>query len=183
MESNNKIVEVITQGTYDIYKKYYMFSMFRGKMYKLGPILFYVINIVGILVVILSGTYSGFEAVDIIVLTILILMDLIMILLMFIIPKRYYRSAKNIIESTNKFRFTEEYMEVESTSELANDTSHIMYNALNRVCEIEDMIFIYLSNSQAYIIPKKDCTPENIQKLRTILNSKVKKYNNYSKKI
>ena len=182
MEYKDRIIEITTQGSYDLYKKYYMFSLFRGKYYKQGPILTFIVAIAGIIVALTSGISFGFEVVDITVLIILTLMIILMLFLIFVLPKLYYKSARNFAESTNKYRFTDEYMLVESSSNLTKGSSQIEYSALHKVLEIDEMILIYISSSQAFVIPKKDCFSGDIQYLQKLLKSKVKKYKNYCKK-
>ena len=180
METIDRTVEVITQTTYDDYRKYYMFSLFRGRLYKIGPILFFVISVLGITSSLFLGFSHGFDALTILLLALLSFLIILMIFLMFIQPKLYYKSARSLVESTTKYSFGEEYMIAETNSESTNGSSKIMYNALHKVCEIDDLFFIYISNVQAFVIPKKCCSPEATREVRSILQSKVKKYKNYS---
>jgi len=182
MEDKDGIVEITTHGAYDIYRKYFMFSLFRGKFYKQGPTIFFIIIMVGIIVVIYSGFSLGFEVGDVIFLSILILLIIFMAFLMIGLPRLYYKSARKLIEVTTKYTFTEDYMLTQSYSELANGSSKIEYSALHKVYEIDEMILIFISNSQAFIIPKKDSIPKDILHLNKILKSKVKKYYDYCKK-
>ena len=158
------------------------FSMFKGKLYKLGPILIYIIGVMMISLALYSGFSYGFETMDIVCIFLFAIMLIVIIYFMYIALKIYYKSAKLNLGAINKFNFAEEYLIAESVSELANGCSKIRYNALYKVYEIDDLIFILISKSQAFIIPKKDCTSQDIIDLRRILQGKVKKYKNYSKK-
>ena len=179
MESEDKKLEITTKITYDIYRKYHMFSLFRGRLYKRGPAIFFIIVIIGGGISLFSGLSFGFDLVDILLLSVLFLMTLFMIFLLFISPKIYYKSSKTLIEAEVRYDFWEDYMVVEAESELANGSSKITYSALHKVYEIEELILLYLNNRQAYIIPKKSCTEEDINNLRIILERKVEKYVNY----
>ncbi|MBU3179199.1 YcxB family protein [Clostridium estertheticum] len=181
MEIKNNEVKIITQITYDIYKKYCRFGMFRGRLYKVQPILIYIIGALIIPLTLYLGFTFGFNTMDIVAITVLPIIIILISYSMFIAPKVYYKSAKNI-NSISKYNFSEEYMTTESTSKLSNGFSKIMYSALHRVYEIDDLILIFISKTQAFIIPKKDCSSQNIIDLRRILQSKTIKYKNYSKK-
>ena len=182
MEIKNNEVKITTQITYDIYKKSCRFALFKGRLYKKGPFLIYIIGLITMLSSLYSGYSYGFETMDIITIFFFAIIMIVITYLLFIAPKGYYKSAKLNLGAIIKFNFSEEYMIEESTSELANGCSKIKYSALHRVYEIDDMILILISKSQVYIIPKKDCSSQNIIDIRRILQSKVEKYRNYSKK-
>ena len=181
IEIENNGIIITTQITYDIYKKYCRFSMFKGRLYKVQPILIYIIGALIIPLTLYLGFSFGFNTMDIVAITVLPIIIISITYSMFISPKVYYKSAKNI-SSINRYNFSEEYMTTESTSELANGFSKIMYSALHKVYEIDELIFIFVTKSQAYIIPKKDCSYQSIIDLRRILKKNIKKYKNYSKK-
>lgn len=182
MELRDEVVEVLTQNTYDIYKKYHRFVMFKGKLYKEGPILFFAIDGIGMFLSLLLGLFFGFDSLSIMLLTITVFLAIFMMFLIYVAPRLYYKSAKKFIEAPNRYRFAKDYMEVETNSELSSGTSKIMYEAIHKVCEIDEMLLIFISNNQAFTIPKKDCSPEKVQAIRNILCGKVKKYKNYSKR-
>ena len=155
MEIKNNEVKITTQITYNIYKKSCRFSMFKGKLYKLGPILIYIMGVMMISLALHSGFSYGLETMDIVSILFFAIILIVIIYLMYIAPKLYYKSAKLNHGAINKFNFSEKYMLAESTSELANGCSKIRYSALHRVYEIKDLIFILISKSQAFIIPKR----------------------------
>jgi hypothetical protein len=101
---------------------------------------------------------------------------------MFIYPRIYYKSIKKFVEGTTKYSFTEDYMFAESTSDSSTGTSKMKYDALYRVYELQDFFYIFISSSQAFLITKRSCSAEDAIGLRKLLQAKVKKYYNYSKK-
>lgn len=173
--SSNQIV-IITQATYDIYREFYIFTLFRGPLYKYGPVLFYITSIVGISISLFSGLSFGFDAIIVTLLIVLLVMILLMSFLIFISPKIYYKSGRKLIELPSKYTFTDTFISVESQSEAASSLSKIAYSSIHSIYETNTTIYIFLSNTQAYILPKKD-----ILDLRMIFANRVKKFRNYSR--
>lgn len=176
MENKAWKVEVTTHGTYDSYLKFYRFSLFRGRLNKLGPAMFFIIDLIGILVSLLSGFAFGFDVENIAMLAVLIVLSGLMIFLIFIMPRFYYKSAKKLIEAETRYSFTEDGITIDSSSDLVRGSTIIAYGGLYKVSEIEDYIYIFISNNQAYIIPKKDVPEEDIASIREILKNRVNKY-------
>lgn len=181
MEKGNAI-QVEELVTYDIYLKYYLFCLFRGRLYKQGPILVYIVSTFGIVLALFTGFSFGFDIVVLVVTIILVVMLLLMTFLLTYVPKKYYKTAKKFLETPSRYKFTEEFLYVESHSEEASGSTKIKYEALHKIYELEDMIYIFINNSQAYILEKKIFNEESFQWLRNILIDKLgKKYKIYKK--
>ena len=182
MENKENGIKIITKITYDMYKKYCKFSLFRGKFYKIEPPLIYIVSAIVLLLSLSLGLSYGFEVMDIAVILIFTIITVVLTVMLFVLPKLYYKSSKISSESTNEYKFFEEYLTIESDSELVYGSSRIGYAALYRIYEVDDFIFIYISNAQAFIVPKENCSPSDVDELRNILQGKVKIYKDYSKK-
>jgi hypothetical protein len=174
-------IEIISKLEYNDFKKYWIFCLFKGKYYKFGPILFWIICITGILIVTSSGLTFGFETSDIFAVAFFIVFMLLMAYLMYLSPKLYYKSATILRESISKYNFGEEYMTIESVSNSTNGFSQIRYENLFKVYESDEYLFILISNKQSFIIRKNNNSADDIEATRKILQSNVKKYVNYSK--
>lgn len=181
MNNLDKPVEISTQITYGLYSKFYLFTIFRGRFYKHVPALFYIISIFAILISLLTGSAFGFDSIIVILLIVLLIMDLLMTFLFFISPRIYYNSVKKLIEAPVKYTFTDTYLLVESESSAASNNTQINYDTIYKVCETNNMIYIFINNSQAYIIPKRECSNRDIDRLRMIFSNHIKKYRNYSR--
>lgn len=181
MELKSKMIKISTRLTFDIYHKFYMFSLYRGRFYKHGPKIFAIITMVGVGALLFSGFAFGFDMVDITLLIILASLSIFMSFHIFISPKLYYKSRGKFREVDIEYCFEEEYLTIKSSSEVASDSCKIMYKALYKVYEIDEFFFLNLNIRQAYIIPKKDCAYMDIQEIREILENQVDKYINYSR--
>jgi hypothetical protein len=177
------LVEVRSIMTYDNYKKYFFFSLFRRKSYKRYLVLFYVISSIGILASLSFGIFFGFDTVNIILLLTLLVLTLFMSYLVIFAPKNYYKTAKKVMENLTIYKFTPEYLDVESKAEVASFNSSIRYDAFYMIYEMDEVFFLFTSNRQAYLVPKNDIPVEILEQLRTIFKFKLgKKYHNYSNK-
>ncbi|MVX66833.1 hypothetical protein GKZ28_24540 [Clostridium chromiireducens] len=53
------------------------------------------------------------------------------------------------------YRFTSEYPDVDLKPELTNGKSEIAYNSFYKIYETDSYLYLYISISQAHIVPKK----------------------------
>ncbi|MFX0549524.1 YcxB family protein [Hathewaya histolytica] len=96
-----------------------------------------------------------------------------LVYLFYILPKKSY---KNISEYKIKYKFTEDYMFIESSTESKKHTSKIEYRSLYKVHGLNDIIVIFENQVAVYIIPKRDCANQEFEDLKSILRTNVKKY-------
>ncbi|MDF2613805.1 MAG: YcxB-like protein [Clostridia bacterium] len=175
-------IEVEQTITYEIYKKYYFFCLFRGKIYKYFPILIYIISTLAIILSLFTGFSFGFVTMDFVLLGVLGVILLVMTFSLVYVPRKYYKTAKKMLETPAQYKFTEEYLYVEAHTETTSGHSQVKYEGLHKIYESQDMVYIFLSNNQAYILEKKNFNAEDFQKLRRILQDKLgKMYFKYSK--
>jgi hypothetical protein len=180
--SQELLIETETSITFELYREYYLFSMFRGRFYKQQPIIMYAVGAFSTIASLLLGFFFGFDFVTITIPILMIVLLSVMTFLMLYIPKKYYKTAAKLLGGSNKYKFTEEYFYAESNSEVNRGVSQIKYEALHKVYETEAMLYIFISNAQAFIVEKKNLKTEDIKVIRGILKSKLgKMYINYSK--
>ncbi|OPJ61132.1 YcxB family protein [Clostridium chromiireducens] len=176
------LVEVTNTVTYDIYKEFFLFSSFRGKSYKRKILIFYVILFVGMSASLYTGIIFGYDFISIVLSIILIIAGILISYLVILAPKVYYKSAKSLVENLTIYRFTSEYLDVELKAELTNGKSEIAYNSFYKIYETDSYLYLYISISQAHIVPKKDIPINVMEQLRTIFKSTLgKSYYNYCK--
>jgi hypothetical protein len=180
MEQIN-IVETETIITYELYRTYYLFSLFKGKLYKQMPRLIFSGGIFGIIVSLFSVFSFGFEPIRIIIPVTLTVVLILMTYLLVYFPKKYYNSASKVLGSSIKYKFTRDYFYAESNGESASGSSQIKYDALYKAYETDEMVYIFIDNRQAYPLEKKNFNSEDFQQLREVLQNKLgKMYYKYS---
>lgn len=176
------LVELKSTVTYDIYKKFFLFSLFKGKSYKRKILLFYVTLFIGVSVSLCTGIIFGFDFMIAVLLILLIVLGMLMSYLIIFAPKNYYKTAEKIVANMTVYRFTSEYLDIESKNELSSGKSVIRYDSFYKIYETDSDLYLYISNSQAYMVPKSDIPTNVMEQLRTIFESKLgKKYYNYCK--
>lgn len=168
-------IETETRITYEIYKQFYLFCLSKRRFYKQWPKLIYIISIIGIIVSIFSGFSFGFDIVTTTIPIILVVSSLLTMYLRSSIPKKYYKSSNRNFSGSIKYKFTNDYIYVESNAEGASSSSKINYTNLYKIYEIDDMLYMFINITQAYIIKKKNLNLEEIQQLRIFLKNKVGK--------
>lgn len=141
------IIETEMSINYDIFKKYYLFSLFKGKSYKIKLTLFYGLGIFSLIVALISGFRRGFDINNVFILTIwgifFSLITFLIVSLRVFLPKKQYEKNRKVLERTVKYKFTQDYIYTEASSEEVSGSSKFKYEALYKVCEVEDMIYIY----------------------------------------
>ncbi len=182
MGTEEELIEVSSSLNYDDLKKYWLFTLFRGKYYKNGPMLYLIINILGLLMFGSKVIISGFDSVEIGVFTFLLIALLLMLYLMIYAPKRNFKTYKLLQGSLTKYKFGSDQVEIETVGESSSGFSRIKYGDIFRVYEIDDYFYIFISNNQAFIIGKNNIPADRIPLLRSILANQVKKYFNYTKR-
>lgn len=181
MESKNKVIKISTRLTFDIYCKFYMFSLYRSRFSKKMPIILFINTVIGVGALLYTGFSFGFNRLSITLLILMILVAIFISFRMFILPRLYYKSREKYKEIDIEYCFEEEYLVTTLATEVASETGKMMYKAFYKVYEIDDFFFLYINIRQAKIIPKKDCSYDDIQAIREILESKVEKYIKYCK--
>lgn len=182
MEGNYEgdILENETIINYETYKKFYLFALFKGRYYKMGPKLFYIISAIGIFVSLITGFVFGFDSVIKIFLILFIILIAVMSLLIFYLPKKYYKSAEKIYQGINRYKFFDDYFQAEMDNGSAKGTSNIKYDALYKVYEIPEYFYIFISRSQAYMVDKSGFNIIELDSLTAIFKNVLgKKYYKY----
>lgn len=166
------MIKIETKYTYEMYKQYYWFSLFRGKHYKFCKILIHLFMAMSLVLVILSFTLlDGILAR--VAATISMLAFLRFYLKYFIRVRRYIKQAPSFFEGCNTFIFDDDSFSTTQTGEMASGTGTMQYSALFKVYETRDMFYAYVSPSQAILLAKKDIVEGTPEELRTLLRSKL----------
>ena len=130
-----------------------------------------------------TGIFFGFDIVNLVLLLVLLVLGLFRVYLVVFAPKKYYNTAQKFIENLTIYRFTPEYLDVESKAEIASGNSSIRYDAFHMIYEMDEVIYLFISNRQALLVPKNGIQVEILEQLRAIFkNSLGKKYHNYCNK-
>lgn len=166
------MIEIETKYTYESYKQYYWFSLFRGKYYRYGKAIFHFFMALALVITILSFTLLNsipaaiFSTVSIVAFFWLYLMS-------YIRPKRYVRQSPALFQSGFTFIFDEDSFSIIQTGDITSGTSTAQYSALIKAYETRETFYVYVTPVQAYLLPKKDIIKGAPEELRTLLQSKL----------
>jgi len=89
------------------------------------------------------------------------------------LPKIQYKQNKMIHGVVNEITFEENQMLMEQRGENTNATATIKYDAIWKVYEAKEYIYIYVNSRQAYIVEKSTITGGNAADLRMFLVKNV----------
>jgi len=166
------MIQVETKYTYESYKQYYWFSLFRGKYYRYGITTFPFITALMIVLAILSFTWlhSALAAAISTVGTIICILFYVMASFM---PKRYVKQSPSLFQSSMTIIFNEDSFSSMQTGDMSSGAGITKYAALNKVYETKDMFYVYLTPVQALLLTKKDIVKGTPEELRSLLQSKL----------
>ena len=167
-----EMIEIETIYTYESYKQYYWFSLFRGKYYRYGKAVLHFFTVLAIALVILSVTLH-YRVLTSIIAAIGAVILISYHILAFVRPKRYVRQSPSFFQTGHTFIFDEDSLSIMQTGEIASGSSTAQYSALIKVYETREMFYVYVSPVQAFLLAKKDIVKGTPEELRGLLQSKL----------
>lgn len=166
------MIELNTKYTYEGYKQYYWFSLFRGKYYRYGKAIFHFFTVMAIVFAILSFTWLDLGFVGVIS-TVGIVAFFWLYLMSFIRPKRYVKQSPALFQSGYTFIFDEDSFSIMQTGDIVSGTSTAQYSALVKVYETRENFYVYITPVQAYLLAKRDIVKGTSEELHCLLQSKL----------
>lgn len=104
---------------------------------------------------------------------ILLFVNLMIVFTGFILPKIQYKQNALLHGVVNELSFEENKFSVEQHGENASGTAKINYDAVWRVYETKDFIYIYVNSRQAHIVDKSTITGGTAIDLHILLVQKI----------
>ena len=170
----NDMIEFETKYTYESYKQYYWFSLFRGKYYRYGKATLPLITVLMIALAILSFTWID-SILFAVISTVAAVICILFYVLASIMPKRYVKQSPALFQSSMTIIFNEDDFSTMQTGDIASGTGITKYEALNKAYETKDTFYVYLTPVQALLLAKKDIVKGTPEALRGLLQSKLPK--------
>lgn len=168
------MIEIETKYTYEVYKQYYWFSLFRGKNYRYGIATFPFVSALMFVLAILSFTWFD-SMLSTVISTTGTVICVLFYLMAFLLPKRYVKHSPALFQSGLTLIFNEDSFTTTQTGDLASGTGITSYKALIKIYETRDVFYVYMTPVQALLLPKKDITKGSPEELRSLLQSKLPK--------
>ncbi len=157
-------IKATTTYSYEIYKEYTKFSMYKGKTYIKW--LFLTTIVLGTILSLYGFINDDDTTISLVFMILIILMVVIMIFSSCILPKIMYKSMKNISDIKNEFIFKDDEFSTVSSSLQFNGNSTTKYEMLYKVYETPKYFYIYINKAQAYIVNKSEIIDGTAEQIR-----------------
>lgn len=103
----------------------------------------------------------------------ILFLNLVLVFARFVLPKIQYKQNKLLHGVENKITFEEDQMLIEQHGENTNATATMKYDAIWKVYEAKEYIYIYVNSRQAYIVDKSTVVGGTAMNLRMFLVKNV----------
>ncbi len=150
------------------FNKFHNFT--RTKALNIGLI---ILDVVCVLLFLLAATLSILEFETIMIYVLLLFVNIMLIFVRFILPKIQYKQNKMLHGVVNEATFKDNEISIEQRGENVCGTTTVKYDAVWRVYETKDFIYLYVNLRQAYIVDKATVTSGTAADLRMFLMKTV----------
>jgi Mn2+/Fe2+ NRAMP family transporter len=166
-------LEATTRIDYDTYRKYYLFNFLQGKRSPWQARLLIIIAPLLFLVFLYLYWKNPTDIFNLVAVLIMLLLGVMLVLIVMLVPRRYFMSVERLIQMPNFYIFDDEQFTV-SSQPLPNEcATSTPYAKIYRIYETKNYFYIYLSRSQAFILGKYDFTQGSAAELSQWLADKL----------
>ena len=171
------MIELDVKYTYERYKKFYWFTLFRGKNYKRGIKIFPIVTALMIFYVILFTVWMDNVLLRVIF-SVLSIICILFYVAAFFMPRYYVKRSPALFETNINLIFGDESFITTQTGDAIKGTGETKFSALWKVYETTDSFYLYHTPAQALLLSKDDFVTGTPAELRELLqkNLEVKKY-------
>jgi hypothetical protein len=175
----SKTISVETRMTYEDMKKYMWFHLFRkGK--RLKPLIIVMLAAVGValLSTLALAVLEGLSIFSVQTWLTVALLPVILLLFLCIVPinaRLAYKTSKVHFESTQRFTFGPDDVQIETFGQNVTGSSAYRYEAFHKVCEVKDAFYLYVNNNQAHLVSKRNMSAADEDDLARLLEEKLGK--------
>ena len=89
----------------------------------------------------------------------------------FYFPRVSFNKSREIIDATHKFQLFSDHFIAESKGENSSGRSTTKYLALHNAYELKDLYILYITQRQAFLLPKSAMSDETSNQLRDVLHT------------
>ena len=182
MANDNMPIEVTTTGSYRYYKEFLSYTLFKGRFFKVKPIILTLLLFAAIILYLIRGFDIGFDSNDFYFIGTFFIILISIIYIVFIYPQNHYKQVRTIIEGRAQYRFDEDSFSTQAVTDMTSGSGRIEYDAITKVINLDDILILQLFTKQAFVIYKDTCSPEDIGRIIELLKRKNRKYYNYGKR-
>lgn len=147
-------IEAVSTITYQNFLEFYLFGLFRRKHYKAALAGMFTTFLAGLVLSIVLGYLNNFNSKSIILMILFLISVILVICIRFVIPKVNYNASKHLYTAPTHFLFDEDGFQVVQKSFNVDSNTNYTYDVIKNVYETISAYYIYISNNQAFIIPR-----------------------------
>lgn len=136
-------------GTLKRFNKFHNFT--KNKALNIGLI---ILEIICVLLFLLAAMLNILEFETIMIYVLLLFVNIMLIFVRFVLPKIQYKQNKILHGVVNETAFKDNEILIEQCGENSSATTTVKYDAIWRVYETRDFIYLYVNSRQAYIVDK-----------------------------
>lgn len=166
-------MEIKASSKYDweTFKSFYVFSL--SKKHRWPSIVLVVVFLLLLAMYVFEAVNGTFSADLLPSMAMFITLYIAMGFVRFVLPKIQYNKNKLIHGIENIITFGEQKFEINQNGDNATGTASISYDAIQKIYETKEYIYIYISLQQAHIVDKATITGGSLNDLRALLSNAV----------
>jgi len=166
-------IEATTQVTYSDYLSFFHFNFMQGKRSPLQawitlfmpPVLFIIFAVLVI--------QNPKDLFNLVAALIMLFLMIVLGLILWLMPRRYYRSIKKYLDMPCSFVFDDDHFIADSNSPLWQGHTDGQYEMLHRVYETDRFFYVYINSNQAHLVGKADISVGSAAELRQLFLKKL----------
>lgn len=161
------------ENTYELYKEYYIFSVFKIGARKYLRWFFLIIYPLLIIITTAEAIILEFDSFLFFCDILLILLFIYMIISIRLGAKKYYKTIQKIFAGIVSYTFKNDEFSVYLSNNACTGETIMRYDSIYRIYETETMFYVFISSKQAYLISKSCIIGGSATDLRTLFQSKI----------
>jgi len=171
-------IEIKITLDYESYRKFARFMLFRGKGYKVGPVIAFILLPIVTIAALAWNIMTG-DLFIFIMYMILFTVFVLLLYLYFFAPKRAYKKSELLHAGDTVHKFYEDHIEITAEGEHIKGTDTVQYTIFKKVYEIDSAFYLMMLNGMTLIISKKYLNAEQTEALSRLFQKRFSdKYKN-----
>jgi hypothetical protein len=173
-----KPIKITTQMDFNSYENFFIFSLFKNKLYNHIKITFFIPFAALLLIGLIMLPFNILGILPYILIIISLFISILFIYVFFYVPKFRYKRVPDYLKTPLVFVFHDDFYEISSDGNTMSGFTKMSFDELFRFYETKDAFYIFVSKSQSYVIPKKQIPDGRINDTRDVIIKKIdaKKY-------
>jgi hypothetical protein len=181
-------LEATTRIDYGTYRQYFLFNFLQGKRSPWQARVLIALTPVTFLAFLVLYAKNPADIFNLIGMLIMLALGFILLYILLVMPRRYYRSVQKLLEAPTRYIFSDDQLEVvladagDQAVSVKGAGSGISergglatrYEMIVKAYETKRFFYIYIGPNQAHILGKNDFSAGTADDLRELLKAKLR---------